>query len=78
VNPFLELRGLLGKDQSAATVGRVIAVSAEAVDAQTASGRVRASRPTALTISVGDEVLIENGAVRGRLRAAVSVPVYRL
>jgi len=78
VNPLDKLKGILSQQPPASFIGTVIAIDAASVTVQSTRGRSTATRPSTLILSVGDEVLITNGAVQGRVKRAVDVEVYRL
>lgn len=77
MNPLIELQRIFTPGERT-FAGLVVSIDGDAVVIQSATGRARASRPAGLALSVGDEVLVRDGAVQGRLRAAEFLPVYRL
>jgi hypothetical protein len=77
MNPLLELRDRL-VPKPVRFVGKITAIDGAGVSVRGPSGVVRASSSAALTLAVGDEVFVKDGAIQGRVGASESVTVYRL
>lgn len=75
MNPAIELLKRLGQ-RPANIVGTVVAVEGQAVKVRTSRGLVDARSVDATTYRPGDEVLLRDGIVQGRIKQASEVPVY--
>jgi serine acetyltransferase len=73
MNPLIELRRKIAKRTGAQT-GTVIEVAGTVLRVRTASGVVVVRGEA----SVGDDVLVHEGVVQGRVNAEASVPIYRI
>lgn len=78
MKPVDQLKELLGTGGPGTYSGRVTALSVERATVQTVRGSVNVARPTSLTLSVGDDVLVTDGVIRGRLTKSADVPTYRM
>lgn len=77
-NPLLDLRRLLLKSalQTSGTIIEVLRDSSYRV--RTVSGSVSASATGNAAFQLGDEVLVANGIIVGRVNPARSIPVYEV
>lgn len=75
MNPYLELRRLLQR-QAASVTGSVVSVSGQALKVRTAQGVIDARSVDATAYNAGDEVMLRDGVVRGKVKPINSVPVY--
>lgn len=75
MNPHLELKRLLTAGDAPVT-GAVMSVSGAVMKVRTPQGVIDARSVDGATYRAGDEVLVRDGIVRGRVTPAASVPVY--
>lgn len=77
MSAYDELRRLLGQRKAEIT-GTVLTVAGQSLAVQTARGTIEARSPDATVYLAGDEVLLRDGIVLGRVKPAASVPVYEV
>lgn len=78
MNPALRLRELLGAGRAANLTGTVIAVDGQALKVRTSRGVIDARSVDATTYRDGDQVLVREGIVQGRVKNDADVPVYHV
>jgi hypothetical protein len=79
VNPLLELRRLLASKPALQTSGTVIELLRNSMyRVRTASGSIEATASGNAAYASGDEVLILNGVIQGRVKNASAIPVYQV
>lgn len=77
MNPLLELRRLVAPRRRALT-GAVVEVSARIIKVRTPKGIIEARAVDATFYVAGDEVLVRDGLVQGKVRSSASVPIYNV
>lgn len=75
MNPYLAFRHLTDAQPKPAT-GAIVSIDGSVVRVRTARGLIDAKNVEAARYAVGEEVLVRDGAVQGRVKPAASVPVY--
>ena len=77
MNPFLELQRLLAAKKLVLS-GSVTKVDAGKLQVRTQVGIIFANVTDATDYRVGDNVLVDSGVVKGKLKNSASIPVYHV
>lgn len=77
MNPLLELRKLLSAKPTTGA-GEVVFVSASSVSIRLSEGVATLPLPKNMSLSVGDNVLVYKGNIRGKVKRPADVPVYNI
>ena len=77
MNPFLQLQKLLS-DKKLVLSGVVVQVANDKLQVRTQAGVVYASIADSTYYKVGDDVLIDSGVAKGKLKDQSTIPVYQV
>lgn len=76
MNPYIALQRLIGGGRPRNLTGTVLTVNGQGLKVHTGQGVVDARSVDATTYRAGDEVLLRDGIVMGRVAPESSVPIY--
>jgi hypothetical protein len=76
MNPALALKQLIAGGRPSNLTGTVLTVDGQTLKVRTARGIIDGRSVDATTYRAGDEVLMRDSIVQGKVKPAASVPVY--
>lgn len=77
MNPFLEFRRLV-QGSRIVTTGAVVEVDGQTIRVRTRAGVIDARAVDSTLYIAGDEVLLREGLIQGKVRALSTVPIYNV